>query len=303
MICNHSHEVVDYNRVFLIGIVLNATYVIVEFTYGNLANSVALITDAVHNATDVLGLLVAWIGSILARVPANQNYTYGLQSGSILAAVINAMIIILAMGTVFWEAITNVGKAQPVTQTVIIVAGIGIVINTITALLFFRDIHKDLNRKAAFLHMATDAGLSLGVVIAGINISLTGWLWYDSFISLLFVGLMLYGVWDLLEESLTMALQGVPKGIELPAVRTYLLERPNVSRVYDLHIWAVSTTSSALTVRLMVTGGYPGDDFLLQIRQDLHNYFGIEYSTLQIETGAISSYLGLGLAERIASNK
>jgi cobalt-zinc-cadmium efflux system protein len=302
MICNHSHEIIDYNRAFVIGIVLNLSYVIVELTYGNLANSVALITDAVHNATDVMGLLVAWIGSILARVPASQNYTYGLQGGSILAAVINGVIIVLAMGTVFWEAITNVGKAEPVTQTVIIVAGIGIVINTITALLFFRDIHNDLNRKAAFLHMAADAGLSLGVVIAGINISLTGWLWYDSFISLLFVGLILNGVWDLLEESLTMALQGVPKNIELLAVRTYLLERPGVSRVYDLHIWAVSTTSSALTARLMISGGYPGDDFLLQTRQELHNYFGIEYSTLQIETGAISNYLNLnlGLANRIA---
>jgi cobalt-zinc-cadmium efflux system protein len=144
--------------------------------------------------------------------------------------------------------------------------------------------------------MAADAGLSIGVVIAGINISLTGWLWYDSFISLLFVGLILYGVWDLLEESLTMALQGVPQNIELLAVRTYLLERPGVSRVYDLHIWAVSTTNSALTARLMITGGYPGDDFLLQTRQELHNYFGIEYSTLQIETGAIGNYLNLGLA-------
>jgi cobalt-zinc-cadmium efflux system protein len=296
MVCNHNHEIVDYNRVFLIGIVLNATYVIVEFTYGNLANSVALITDAVHNATDVLGLLVGWIGSILARIPASQKYTYGLKSGSILAAILNAMIIILGMATVFWEAITNVGKAEPVAETVILVAGIGIFINTITALLFFRDMHNDINRKAAFLHMAGDAGLSLGVVIAGINVSLTGWLWYDSFISLLFIGFILNGVQDLLEESLTMALQGVPKKIKLPAVRTYLLERPNVTRVYDLHIWAVSTTSSALTARLMVKGGYPGDDFILQTRQELHNYFGIEYSTLQIETGTIGSYLNFGLA-------
>jgi cobalt-zinc-cadmium efflux system protein len=299
MVCNHNHEIVDYNRVFLIGIVLNATYVIVEFTYGNLANSVALVTDAVHNATDVLGLLVGWIGSILARIPASQKYTYGLKSGSILAALLNAMIIILGMATVFWEAITNVSKAEPVTETIIVVAGIGIVINTITALLFFRDMHQDINRKAAFLHMAGDAGLSLGVVIAGINISLTGWLWYDSFISLLFMGLILNGVQGLLEESLTMALQGVPKKIELPAVRTYLLERPNVTRVYDLHIWAVSTTSSALTVRLMVKGKYPGDDFILQTRQELHNYFGIEYSTLQIETGTFGSYLNFGLAEVI----
>jgi cobalt-zinc-cadmium efflux system protein len=299
MVCNHNHEIVDYNRVFIIGIVINATYVIVEFTYGNLANSVALVTDAVHNATDVLGLLVGWIGSILARIPASQKYTYGLQSGSILAAILNAMIIILGMATVFWEAITNVSHAEPVTETVIVVAGIGIVINTITALLFFRDMHNDLNRKAAFLHMAGDAGLSLGVVIAGINISLTGWLWYDSFISLLFVGLILNGVQGLLEESLTMALQGVPQKIELSAVRTYLLERPNVTRVYDLHIWAVSTTSAALTARLMVKGKYPGDDFILQTRQELHNYFGIEYSTLQIETGTFGSYLNFGLAEII----
>jgi cobalt-zinc-cadmium efflux system protein len=299
MICNHNHEIADYNRVFLIGIVLNATYVIVEFTYGDLANSVALITDALHNATDVLGLVVGWIGSILARVPATQKYTYGLKSGSILATVVNAMIIVLGMATVFWEAITNVGKVEPVTETVVVVAGIGIVINAVTALLFFRDMHNDLNRKAAFLHMAADAGLSLGVVIAGVNVSLTGWLWYDSFISLLFMGLILNGVRDLLEESLTLALQGVPKRIELSAVRTYLLERPNVVRVYDLHIWAVSTTSSALTARLIVKGGYPGDDFILQTRQELHNYFGIEYSTLQIETGSISSYLNLGLAEAL----
>jgi cobalt-zinc-cadmium efflux system protein len=300
MVCNHNHEIVDYNRVFLIGIVLNATYVIVEFTYGNLANSVALVTDAVHNATDVLGLVVGWIGSILARIPASQQYTYGLKSGSILATTVNAMIIILGMATIFWEAITNFGKTEPATETVIVVAGIGIFINAITALLFFKNMHNDINRKAAFLHMAADAGLSLGVMIAGVNVFLTGWLWYDSFVSLLFVGLILYGVWDLFEESLTMALQGVPKKIELPAVRTYLLERPNVARVYDLHIWAVSTTSSALTARLMVKGGYPGDDFILQTRQELHNYFGIEYSTLQIETGAIGSYLNLRLAEVIS---
>ena len=299
MICNHSHEVFDYNRAFKIGIILNLTYVIVEFTYGNLANSTALITDAVHNASDVLGLIVAWVGSILVRIPPSKNYTYGLQSGSILAAVTSAVMITLSMGFVFWEAIENFSKVESNSGTVILVAAVGIVVNTFTALLFFQDRHNDLNRKAAFTHMAADAGLSLGVVIAGINIHLTGWLWYDSYISLMFVGLILYGVWDLLAESLSMSLQGVPKEIELSAVRAYLLDRPGVSGVYDLHIWSVSTTNTALTARIMITGGYPGDDFLFQTRQELHNHFGIEYATLQVETGTLGSYSTSGLMERI----
>jgi len=303
MICNHSHEVVEYNRAFKIGIILNLTYVLVEFSYGNLAHSTALITDAVHNAGDVLGLIVAWVGSTLARIPASKNYTYGLQSGSILAAVTNAVVITLSMVFVFWEAIENFGRVESNTGIVIFVAAIGIIINTFTALLFFQDRHNDLNRKAAFLHMAADAGLSLGVVIAGINISVTGWFWYDSYISLIFVGLILYGVWDLLVESLNMALHGVPKGIELPAIRAYLLARPGVSRVYDLHVWAVSTTNTALTARIMMTSGYPGDDFLFLTRQELHNYFGIEYSTLQIETGMLGSYSTSGLTERILKQK
>lgn len=299
MICNHSHEVINYNRAFKIGIILNLTYVIVELTYGNLVNSAALIADAVHNASDVLGLIVAWIGSILARIPPSKNYTYGLQSGSILAVVTSAIMITLSMGIVFWEAITNFDRDLSNTKIIIFVAAVGIVINIFTALLFFADRHKDLNRKAAFTHMVADAGLSLGVVVAGINISLTGWYWYDSYISLMFVGIILYGVWDLLAESLSMALQGVPRGIELSGVRTYLLERPGVSGVYDLHIWSVSTTNTALTARIMMTGGYPGDDFLFQTRQELHNYFGIEYATLQIETGTLGSYSISGLAEQI----
>lgn len=298
MICNHNHEVIDYNRAFKIGIILNLTYVIVELTYGNLVNSAALIADAVHNASDVLGLIVAWIGSILARIPPSKDYTYGLQSGSILAAVTSAIMITLSMGIVFWEAITNLDRDLSNTRIIIFVAAVGIVINLFTALLFFADRHKDLNRKAAFTHMAADAGLSLGVVVAGINISLTGWYWYDSYISLIFVGIILYGVWDLLAESLSMALQGVPRGIEISGVRTYLLERPGVSGVYDLHIWSVSTTNKALTARIMMRG-YPGDDFLFQTRQELHNYFGIEYATLQIETGTLGSHSISGLAEQI----
>ena len=299
MICNHSHEVVDYNRAFKIGIILNLTYVIVEFTYGNLANSAALITDAVHNASDVLGLIVAWVGSILVRIPPSKNYTYGLQGGSILAAVTSAMMITLSMGFVFWEAIENFSKVGSNSRIIILVAAVGIIINTFTALLFFQDRHNDLNRKAAFIHMAADAGLSLGVMIAGINIYLTGWFWYDSYISLLFVGIVLYGVWDLLAESLSMSLQGVPKKIEFSAVRAYLLKRPGVSGVYDLHIWSVSTTNIALTARIMMSGGYPGDDFLFQTRQELHNYFGIEYATLQVETGMLGNYSTSGLVKRI----
>ncbi|MFN6462384.1 MAG: cation diffusion facilitator family transporter [Nostoc sp. DedVER02] len=282
----HEHGQGNYNRAFAIGTALNIGFVIVEAVYGYRANSLALVADAGHNLSDVLGLLLAWGASALTLRPPTRRHTYGLRRSSILAALINALVLLLAMGAIAWEAVRRFSEPSSVSGgTVIGVAVVGIIINTVTALMFMSGRQKDLNIRGAFLHMAADAGVSLGVVLAGIAIVFTGWLWFDPVVSLIIVVVVVVGTWQLLKDSLDLALDAVPAGIEPLAVRTYLVELRDVAGVHDLHIWGMSTTETALTAHLVMPTGHPGDAFLVQVNRELQDHFGIEHTTFQIETG------------------
>ncbi|OBQ39616.1 MAG: cobalt transporter [Anabaena sp. CRKS33] len=283
---NHSHSPATFTRAFAIGTVLNLGFVICEITYGYLAHSLALFADAGHNLGDVLGLLLAWGASSLSRRPPSHRYTYGLRASSILAALTNAVVLLLSMGAIGWEAIRRFNDSTSVSgETIIAVAIVGIIINSLTAMMFMSGRKSDLNIRGAFLHMAADALLSLGVVVAGIAILFTRWLWLDPLVSLIVVVVVVIGTWQLLRDSVNLALDGVPAGIELRAVKNYLIERPGVSKIHDLHIWAMSTTETALTVHLVMPGGYPGDAFLWEVCRELEHHFGIKHSTVQVEMG------------------
>lgn len=283
---SHSHGAPNYNRAFVIGTTLNVGFVIVEAVFGLLTNSLALIADAGHNLSDVLGLLLAWGASWLVRRRPTPRYTYGLRRSSILAALLNASFLLVAMGAIATEAIQRFFHPTSVSgSTVIGVALVGIVINGVTALMFMSGRERDLNIKGAFLHMAADALVSLGVVLAGIAILTTGWLWFDPVVSLIIVIVIVVGTWNLLRDSVNLALDAVPEGIESRAVRTYLSELPGVVGVHDLHIWAMSTTETALTAHLIMPVGRPDDAFLTRISMELHDKFGIEHTTIQVETG------------------
>jgi cobalt-zinc-cadmium efflux system protein len=282
---DHAHELTNYGRAFAIGVVLNLGFVLVEFFYGRLSNSLALVADAGHNLSDVLGLLLAWGASVLARRQPSQRRTYGFRRSTILAALINAAVLLMAIGAIAWEALRRFSDPQPVTgTTVIVVAAIGIAINTVTALLFMSGQKDDLNLRGAFLHMAADAGVSFGVVLAGIAILLTGWVWLDPIVSLIVAGVILVATWGLLRDSVNLALDAVPEHIDTADVQTYLVSLPAVVDVHDLHIWAMSTTESALTAHLVIPYGNDGDALLTQVTQTLHDRFGIEHATLQLET-------------------
>ncbi|MGH2415201.1 MAG: cation diffusion facilitator family transporter, partial [Microcystaceae cyanobacterium] len=242
---HHSHDrgKPNYNRAFVIGIVLNAGFVVLEALFGFLTNSLALLADAGHNLSDVLGLLLAWGASWLVRRRPTQRYTYGLRRSSILAALLNASLLLVAMGALILEAIQRFSNPLPVSEGAVIgVALIGILINGVTALMFMSGRERDLNIKGAFLHMAVDALVSVGVVLTGIAILATGWLWFDPVVSLMIATVIIVGTWNLLRDSVNLALDAVPQGIEPLAVRTYLAEFPGVVAVHDLHIWAMSTT-------------------------------------------------------------
>ena len=282
----HSHSPPNYNRAFAVGITLNVGFVGVEALFGVLSNSLALLADAGHNLSDVLGLLLAWLASWLVRRRPTKRYTYGFRRSSILAALFNSSFLLVAMGAIAWEAIHRFSSPPPVNGgTAIGVALVGIAINGITAMLFVSERERDLNIRGAFLHMAADALVSLGVVLAGIAIVTTGWLWFDPVVSLIIVAVITIGTWNLLRDSLNLALDAVPEGIEPLAVRTYLEELPGVVGVHDLHIWAMSTTETALTAHLVMLTGNPGDAFLSRIAMELHDKFGIEHTTIQVETG------------------
>jgi cobalt-zinc-cadmium efflux system protein len=297
---HHEHGTRNYSRAFMIGTTLNLGFVIIEAIYGYLAHSLALLADAGHNLSDVLGLLLAWGASFLVSRPPTLRYTYGLRRSSILAALINAIALLLVMGGIAWEALQRFSNPASVGGiTVISVAMVGIVINTITALMFMSGRKHDLNIRGAFLHMAADAGVSLGVVLAGITILWTGWLWFDSAVSLIIVAVVVFGTWQLFKDSVNLALDAVPEGIEPMAVQTYLSERPGVTQVHDLHIWAMSTTETALTAHLVMSSGHPGDDFLVQTCKELHDHFGIEHSTLQIEVGDSNQTCALASNHRV----
>jgi cobalt-zinc-cadmium efflux system protein len=284
---DHGHAPANYDKAFAIGIALNVGYVVVEAVFGVIAGSLALIADAGHNLTDVLSLLLAWGASRLSRTQPTERYTYGLRSSSILASLINAIILLIAIGAIAWEAIRRFHQPQAIPGgTIMAVAAVGVVINAATALLFFKGRESDLNIKGAFLHMAADAGVSLGVVIAGFAIIKTGFYWIDPVISLVIVAIIAVGTWGLLRDSACLALQAVPPGIDANKVKEYLAALPEVVSVHDLHIWPMSTTETALTAHLEMPNGNGGDKFLHDVCKHLHDQFKIEHCTIQIEQDA-----------------
>jgi cobalt-zinc-cadmium efflux system protein len=282
----HSHAPADFGRAFAIGTVLNLGFVLVEGLAGIATGSMALLADAGHNLSDVLGLLIAWGGASLAKRPASRRFTYGLSSSTILGALANAVLLLFAVGAIALEAVQRLGSPAPVPgATVMIVAGIGIVINTATALLFMRGSKHDLNIRGAYLHMAADAAVSAAVVVGGALILFTGKAWIDPALSLLIVVVILWSTWGLLRDSVVMALHAVPPGIDAEQVEETLATLPGVARVHDLHIWPMSTTQVALTAHLQMPGGHPGDAFLHDVQHRLEHDHGIHHMTLQIEIG------------------
>lgn len=282
----HSHAPADFGRAFAIGTALNLAFVVVEGAAGIITGSMALLADAGHNLSDVLGLLIAWGGASLAKRPASRRFTYGLSSSTILAALANAVLLLVAVGAIALEAVQRFQDPPPVQGlTVMIVAGIGILINGGTALMFASGRKGDINIRGAYLHMAADAGVSAGVVIAGGFILFTGAAWIDPAISLVIVAAILWSTWGLLRDSVTMALHAVPAGIDPEKVEDTLATLPGVTRVHDLHIWPMSTTESALTAHLLMPDGHPGDAFLDDAQRRLEHDFGIGHATLQIEVG------------------
>lgn len=286
----HSHNFQNYNRAFGLGIALNITYIFVEVIYGFLINSMALLADAGHNFSDVLGLILAWGGAYLAKTAVTKSRTYGLRKATVLAALFNAIILLLAVGAITIEAIRKISDPAPIGgTTMMIVAGVGVIINTLTALLFMKGREKDINIKGAFLHMAADAGVSLGVVAAGFLINITGFYLLDPIISLVIVVVITVGTWGLLRDSFHLSMDAVPKEIDFEKVQAYLNSLDGVKEVHDLHIWAMSTTETALTAHLVMPDGEQDDKFLGKICRTLDNQFGIEHSTIQVEKSAQSS--------------
>lgn len=283
---HHHGDPNKQGRTFAIAIALNTVFIVLEFIYGFIANSTALIADAGHNLSDVLGLVLVWGAAILARQAPNGRYTYGLRSTSILAALTNATLLLVGCGAIAWEAVQRFSHPPPVAgETVTLIAGIGIVINGISALLFIKGSKNDLNIRGAYLHMAADAAVSFGVVIAGGAIAFTGWYWLDPLVSLAIMAVIMIGTWSLLRESVQLALNAVPTNIDAASVEEYLLQCRGVTDIHDLHIWGMSTTENALTVHLVMPTGYPGDAFMDNIMQTLKDRFSIHHSTLQIEQG------------------
>jgi cobalt-zinc-cadmium efflux system protein len=283
----HSHGHGDYGRAFAIGVLLNSAFVLVEAGFGLWSGSMALVADAGHNLSDVMSLLIAWGAAYMAARPASSRFTYGYKSSSILAALANAGLLLVALGAILFETIDRLFDPAPVHGwTMIAVAGVGIVINGATALLFASGRKHDINIRGAFMHMAADALVSVGVVIAGVAILLTGGWWIDPVTSLIIVAIIGVGTWGLLRDSVKLALLAVPDAIDEAAVRAYLAGLPGVAAVHDLHIWPMSTTETALTAHLVMPDGPPGDAFLHELAHELEHRFHIGHATVQVETGA-----------------
>ncbi|MDD4973794.1 MAG: cation diffusion facilitator family transporter [Bacteriovorax sp.] len=282
---HHHHGPKNYNVAFIFGITLNSLFVIIEGFYGYFSNSLALMADAGHNLSDVAGLIIAWGAIWLATKKPTSNYTFGLRKSSILSALFNAIFLMIAVGIIIWEALHRLWVPSLVIEykMVIIVAGIGIVINSITALLFFKDKDHDLNIKGAYLHMAADALISAGVVLSGVIISYTSWNWVDPLVSIVISFIIIYGTWDLLKNSMRLSMDAVPLDIDPLAVKKYLESIDDVVEVHDLHIWAMGSTETALSAHLTVKKHSLENTQLAKISTDLQNKFKIHHPTIQVE--------------------
>ena len=281
---SHGHSPAAYNRAFALGIGLNIAFVIIEAFYGWRAGSLALLADAGHNLSDVAGLLLAWCAAFAGRINPDARHTYGWQRASILAAFANAILLLVAMGSLLWEAAHRLHSPAPTDGlTILIVAGIGMVVNGATAALFMAGRAHDINLRGAFLHMTADALVSLGVVVAGALYMWRGWAWLDPVTSMVIAVVIIIGTWGLFRQSLHLLFDGVPEGIDLAAVDTWLRHQPGVTGVHDLHVWAMSTTGIALTAHLVMPAGHPGDAFFEHVAHALRDEFGITHPTLQIE--------------------
>jgi cobalt-zinc-cadmium efflux system protein len=280
----HSHAVGSFGPIFAIATALNLGLVAVQVFYGVVANSVALLADAGHNFGDALGLIIAWGAYVLAKSNPTARYTYGFRSASILAALLNGVILLVATGAIAWEAIGRFFEPHEVAgMTVMIVAAIGILINGLSAWLLITGQKGDLNIRGAFLHMVADAAVSFGVVVAGGLILLTGWNWFDPAVSIAISVVIVWGTWSLLREAIIHSLDAVPVEINPKEVARFLSGLPGVESIHDLHIWAMSTTETALTCHLVMPKGHPGDEFLQKLCDQLHGKFEIAHPTLQIE--------------------
>ncbi|MDZ4805531.1 MAG: cation diffusion facilitator family transporter [Candidatus Eisenbacteria bacterium] len=280
----HGGELPARGRAFSIGIALNLGFVIVETVAGFTAHSLALLADAGHNLSDVLGLVIAWIAVVLGQRQATLRRTYGLKRSSIVAALLNSVLLLIAVGAIVAEAVRRFGDPRlPATGVLIWVAAVGVIINASTAVLFLRGRKEDLNIQGAFIHMAADAGVSLGVIVAAVAMGATGWTWLDPAVSLGIAGVILAGTWGLLKESLNLSLDAVPSAIDAEQVRKYLADHSEVTNVHDLHIWPLSTTEIAVTAHLVVSSGTERDRLLRSMTTDLIHRFGIHHVTLQVE--------------------
>ncbi len=281
----HGAGPASYGAAFAIGVGLNFGFVAIEAAYGLLANSVALLSDAGHNFGDVLGLSAAWLASELVKRAPSDRFTYGLRGSTILAALFNALVLMLTVGAISWAAIQRLAAPAPLAGgTVMIVAAIGIAVNGVTAWLFASGRNADINLSGAFLHMASDALVSVGVVVAALVILLTGWLWLDPIVSLAINVVIVFGTWRLLCDSLGMSMAGVPASVDPGQVRAFLSTRPGVASIHDFHVWPMSTTETAMTCHLVMPAGHPGDAFLHALAADMAERFRIGHSTVQIET-------------------
>jgi cobalt-zinc-cadmium efflux system protein len=282
----HHHAHASHDEAFAVGIVLNIAYVFACVFYGFASHSLSLIADAGHNLGDVLGLLLAWMGSWLSRRPPSRTRTYGLGRSSILASLVNAVMLLVATGGIAWTAATRLFTPVHIdTHIVMKVAAVGILINTGTALMFLRGSDKDINIRGAFLHMAFDAGLSLGVLISAFAIRHTGWQWLDPAVSLVIVAVVASECFRMLREAVNLTLDAVPAGIDRGGVEEFLKGLPGVIGVHDLHIWPISTTSVALTAHLVQPEGHADDAWLFAAGVTLNEKFGIDHPTLQVERG------------------
>jgi len=287
----HAHALpADFGRAFAFGIALNLTFVAVEVLSGLAAHSLSLLADAGHNFGDVMGLALAWAASAMAKRRATPRFTYGLRSSTILASLANAILLLIAVGGIAWEAFGRLRHPVAVEGTLVIWTALaGIAINTMTALAFRRGRKEDLNIRGAYLHMASDALVSLGVVVATFAMIRTGLLWLDPAVSLVISAVILLGTWSLLRETVQLSLHAVPSAVDPLAVRQYLEGLPGVHGVHDLHIWALSTTETALTAHLVLPAKYPGDEYVQSVIHDVERQFGISHSTLQFESVNCSS--------------